>query len=92
MLETPRNSRATRPFIPPTEQQDHLPFVVEPQDSKRIDLSLFLNEYVTEQLRTTTMFRGRQRYDINGDLFRLNVFDRLSRTGIEMRLPGVYGN
>jgi len=74
----------------PTEQQDQLPLVVDAQDLRRLDLSLFLNEYVTGQLRTVTMFQGQPRYDINGDLFRLNVFDRLSRRGIDMWLPGVY--
>jgi hypothetical protein len=74
----------------PTEQEDELPLVVRPQDSTRIELSVFLNEFVTERLRTTERVRGRLRVDINGDLFRLNVFDLLSQKGIEMWLPGFY--
>lgn len=74
----------------PTEQRNELPLVVDPQDSKRIEFSVFLNEYVTERLREGKVIEGLMRYDINGDLFRLNVFDLLSRKGIEMRLPDFY--
>jgi len=62
----------------PVEQEDELPLVVDAQDSQRTTLSLFLNEYVTQRLGD------------NGELLRLNVFDRLSQKSIEMRLPGIY--
>lgn len=74
----------------PVEQEDELPLVVDPQNSQRTRLSLFLNDYVTERLREERTFQGRTVYDINGDLLRLNVFDRLSQKRIEMRLPGTY--
>ncbi len=74
----------------PTEQDDDLPFAVDPQDSRRIDLSLFINEYLTNQLREAKFIGGRMAFDMNGDLLRLHVFDLLSQQGIEMRLPGSY--
>jgi hypothetical protein len=74
-----------------TEQQDDLPLVVDPQTSRRMTLSVFLNENVAGQLREEKTFLGRQIYDINGDLFRLNVHDLLSGQQIQMRLPGFYG-
>jgi hypothetical protein len=79
-------------FVPrlPTEQENRLPLIVDPRDSKSIQLSVFLNEYVTERLRTERMVGRFVRYDLNGDLFRLNVFDLLSQKGIEMRLPGLH--
>jgi hypothetical protein len=73
-----------------TEQHDDLPLVVDPQDSKRIELSVFLNEYVTDRLRIDRSVGRLVRYEMNTDLFRLNVFDLLSRKRIEMRLPGFY--
>jgi hypothetical protein len=74
----------------PTEQEDSLPLVVDPQDSKRIQLSVFLNEYVTQRLRTERIVGRLVQCDVNGDLFRLNVFDLLSQKAIEIRLPGNY--
>ena len=74
----------------PTEQEDKLPLVVDPQDAKRMEVSVFLNEYVTQRVRTEQMVGRFVRYDVNGDLFRLNVFDLLSQKGIEMRLPGFH--
>jgi len=74
-----------------TEQQDELPLVMDPQTSRRMTLSVFLNEHVAGQLREEKMFLGRRIYDINGDLFRLSVRDLLSDQRIQMRLPGFYG-
>jgi hypothetical protein len=88
-INSPDGSSVLFPRLP-TEQEDRLPLVVDPQDSKSIQLSVFLNEYVTERLRTEQMVGRFVSYDVNGDLFRLNVFDLLSQKGIEMRLPGFH--
>jgi hypothetical protein len=74
-----------------TEQQDELPLVVDPRNSKRMTLSVFLNEHVAGQLREEKTILGRRLYDINGDLFRVNVRDLLSGQLVQMRLPGFYG-
>src|SRR6266545_3282115 len=57
---------------------------LDPQTSRRMTLSVFLNEHVAGQLREEKTFLGRRLYDINGDLFRLNVSDLLSGLRIQM--------
>jgi hypothetical protein len=77
------------PFLR-VEQEDELPLVVEPLDSERIRLSVFLGEYHTERMREERIVDGNTVYEMNGDQLRLNVFDRISQKGIEMQLPGRY--
>lgn len=84
---SPDGSGVVFPYLQ-TEQDDDLPLVVDAQDSRRIELSVFLNEYATPHVRTERLVSGEVRHGLNGDLLRLHVFDLISQEGIEMRLPG----
>ena len=72
----------------PTEQEEELPLLVDPQDSKRIELSVFANDYLTARMLEETRSG---RHEINGaNLLYLNVFDLLSEKEIDMRVPSTY--